>query len=490
MTNLKQLLNQSSHYLLGQILLMSAGFVSFPILTRILSVSDYGVLGIATTTISIIIAFVKLGVPSSIVRFYPEYKSKQMLPQLYSTIFFGYGAVACIVTVISCIALYFYGINLGINKKLVLLMAIIIIGTFCNVIVTSTMRAEQQTKTYNIIMVASRYSALLMSIFILVFFRKDLVGFYQGQAISILFLSSIILLIFYKKNKLSLSLYSNVTFKDTLRFGSYLSWSEIVHMMLSYADRYMIQFIIGSVALGIYTAGYNLATYVIELIMYPLFNAIDPIINRIYKEDGVLETQKFLTKTFSTFLIFVLPVCFGFAATGKDLIYLLASDKFAEAEKVMLYIVVGNAIYSCQGVLNAGLFLNKKTHVIMKVKLITCVINISLNYFLIPINGIVGAAQATLATYIIYIVLITWLSFKEISFNIEYNRICGFTIASVIMYFVIQFVSTPYLTLTLFLKVAIGVIIYLILLISIDSIARNYLLNFVTPLRKRNCEKY
>ena len=70
--------------MVGQGLVMAAGFISFPILTRVLSIEDYGLLGLISTTLFIAIAITKLGAPSSIVRFYPEYESKGTLTDFYS----------------------------------------------------------------------------------------------------------------------------------------------------------------------------------------------------------------------------------------------------------------------------------------------------------------------------------------------------------------------------------------------------------------------
>ncbi len=79
MSEIKKLFSQSSHYLVGQALLMGIGFISFPILTRIFSVSDYGILGLITSTVAIIGAIVKLGFPPSIVRYFNDYKTANKL---------------------------------------------------------------------------------------------------------------------------------------------------------------------------------------------------------------------------------------------------------------------------------------------------------------------------------------------------------------------------------------------------------------------------
>lgn len=90
MSDLTKLFKQSSHYLVGQSLVMAAGFISFSILIRVFSVDDYGILGLISTTTIIIQAITKQGFPNSIVRFFTEFKIKNNLAEFRLTIFIGY----------------------------------------------------------------------------------------------------------------------------------------------------------------------------------------------------------------------------------------------------------------------------------------------------------------------------------------------------------------------------------------------------------------
>ena len=105
MSDIKTLLKQSSHYLTGRIFLMAAGLISFPILTRIFSVSDYGILGLITTTLLIATAITKLGLPNAIVRFYAEFKTERRLTDFYSTIFSGSLLAAAVVAALFVVSI-------------------------------------------------------------------------------------------------------------------------------------------------------------------------------------------------------------------------------------------------------------------------------------------------------------------------------------------------------------------------------------------------
>ena len=124
MSEIKTLLNQSSHYFAGHVAIMAVGFISFPILTRIFSVSDYGILGLITTTLLIAIAISKLGYPGFIVQCYAEFKAKNEIKRFYSTVFISALGIAGSFALVFYIALQFIP-NRILDKSAVSILSLI-----------------------------------------------------------------------------------------------------------------------------------------------------------------------------------------------------------------------------------------------------------------------------------------------------------------------------------------------------------------------------
>ena len=92
MSEIETLLKQSSHYFTGYIFSLAAGFISFPILTRIFSVNDYGIMNLISITLVFVTAISKLGINKGANRFYEEFnlnKRPQPLETFYATFFWG-----------------------------------------------------------------------------------------------------------------------------------------------------------------------------------------------------------------------------------------------------------------------------------------------------------------------------------------------------------------------------------------------------------------
>src|SRR5690606_41203737 len=63
------------HYLrysTASVLVMAAGLISFPVLTRLLDNTQYGILGYYETWVMMAVAVAKLGAQHAIIRFYPH----------------------------------------------------------------------------------------------------------------------------------------------------------------------------------------------------------------------------------------------------------------------------------------------------------------------------------------------------------------------------------------------------------------------------------
>jgi len=482
LSEIKTLMHQSSHFFAGQILIMAAGFISFPILTRIFSLGDYGILGIITTTVLIATAVAKLGLPGWIVQFYAEFKLNKRLDSFQSTILIS--SVGCAATV----AILFYVLGHLFRSKifeknivnLIPIVSMIIFTSCTSDILTSFLRAEQRTKLYNLVAIIRRYGALTLGILLALFIVKGLYGFYFGQVLTGIVVLSFLIFISAKRQKISVRNFSTGVFRDSIRFGLPMVGGEMGHLILNYADRYLVQLYLGSISLGLYIAGYNLSTYVTEMFMYPINYAMTPIYMNILVKKGEEETRKFFTRAFRYFLMIMVAVVFGFIAIGKDLISILAGSRYLEAYSVLPYVVIGQSIYACSIILNNGLFIKKKTHVVMYVISVAGLLNIGLNIISIPRFGILGAAQATLISNTFYTVVITYFAFKEFKFEIDYPHILLYVFVAAVMYLVIGLIDRGSPFGNLVTKIPVGVVFYVMGILVLDTDVRGAIVRLIS----------
>jgi len=486
MSDIKKLFKHSSHYFTGHVLIMLASFISFPILTRVFSVEEYGIFGLVSVTVFILVAISKFGAQYSAVRYYNEYKigGNEKLTTYYTTFltqsFLFAFTVALLFLLLSKMFSKF--ISDPLLKDLIWIVAILSITGSLIIRLTNFIRVEQKTKLYNVIEVIRRYSRLGLGLFFVFYFSKTLKYFFSGQILIDVLVISILIYFLFLRNKINFRNFSSSLFKKSIYYGLPLLMMELATLFFRFIDRYLIQFKLTTEALGIYTVGANLSQYVQEVVFLPISLAIFPLYMEIWTNEGKEKVELFLSKTVDYLLLLCIPIVFGVCAVGKELVVFLASNKFEQAYKIIPYIITGTMIWGFYPIFAAGLYIQKKTKVLALTIFLTSCLNIVLNLILIPIWGIKGSAVSILISYVTLTIVIVNISFKYIKLDINLLNIVRYSAASIIMFLVIYNIVISNNIISIIIKSLVGTVVYLTLIMLFDHKIRELFHNI---LRKK-----
>lgn len=441
MTSLRKFFIHYSHFVTGQALTLLLGLISFPLLTRILTREEYGIVGLVTTTLFFMVALAKAGLSDGIVRYYKEYSESADKRTVFCSTVFLRGMI------LSSCALLLYltvfpRIRGYLNIKAEYLVCFMIMGAYLfirpmNIIVLNLLRVSDRTIFYNLINLLAKITSIGASLLLFLYVIKTFYSFFIGLVVSELFVSILLFYWFFSNFKLNFNRVSRDLAAQLIRFGIPLLVSEVSYLILSYADRYMIAAYQGEDTLGLYSVGYNLASYISDLIMFSLSYAVVPIYVNLYETEGREKTEEFLQKCMHYLLIAIIPIWFGYFGVSKDLFVALASNKYSEAAAFSPVILLGSLLLGMNNIFNAGLYLTKKSKVILAIMLSGAAINILLNMALIPLYGVMGAAMATLAACFVMMTMTVLLSFRYIKVKISLNSLVYYLALSAAMYFVV-----------------------------------------------------
>lgn len=483
MNEIKKLFTQSSHYFYAQIITMVTHLVSFPILTRLLSISDYGYLGLLTSTIFLMIALSKSGLQNSFVRFYSDYIDNKKRPDIYyTTFFFGPLLISLMVVMLYLAVIHLLSYFLLVEERLVKLLFLISFIILCKgiyMLFMSFWRAEQRTKIYNGFLVFATYLNLIFGIIFLLFFSKNLEGLLIGYLVAEIISSTIIFYLLFRDygNHIKLRSFSIPFFKESLFYGLPLLGMEFTNFMLTCGDRYMIIYLMNSEALGLYSAASNLSSSAASCLTFPITFAIVPLIIKTWTTQGKKNTQQFLARSLKYFFMIALPIIFGIIAIGKYLLAFLAGTKYLSSYMIIPYITTGTIIFGMSNIFNAGLLIKKKSIILMLLTIGAGLVNVVLNFILIKAMGILGAAVATFISYAVLLLSITAFSFKYLSFTVDFFSLARYLVYSLIMYMGINFIDTGHPLINLVLKILLGIIIYAFLIFSLEYEIRENILS-------------
>ena len=337
-------------------------------------------------------------------------------------------------------------------------------------------RADNRGKLYSIFIVVKKYSGLFLALLIVFHFMRNLRGLFLGFALSDALMLAFLFLLFL--NKMKLSRISLPFLKEAVKYSFPLIWMELSTMILSFGDRYLIQFFFGYDSVGIYSAGYNLTNMAQSFLTTPLRLAITPVYLQIWNREGKRETVHFLSNSLDYYFMLAVPMMVGMIWFGREIITVLATSKFQESATVIPYIIIPLILHGANVIYGAGFFIQKKTQILMFLALIAGVINIGLNIILIPRFGILGAAYATLVAYLLLSMLIAVNSYKFLKIKLQVRRLLTYLFLSFFTMTTLSFCSIRNIW-DLLLMIALGIIVYSSGILVVDARIRRKALSIL-----------
>ena len=464
--------------------------MSLPILTRVFSKSQYGIFGLVTITIFILIAFAKLGLQHSSIRFYQEFntgKREQGVSVFYSTLFWGSLVSSIVISLIFILGiLAFKQLFPSKMGTVIWLIPPLVVSGSMFIRLNNFIRTEQKTVLFNLMGVVRRYSSLGFGLALVFLISKQVHVFYIGLLLAEILIVAFLVSRLFGQGVIKFKSFHIPFLKESVRYGLPLIFLELSSFFLKFSDRYLIQWFLGSAAVGVYTVGANLSQHVVDVVCVPVAYAISPMYMELWTKEGKEKTGKFVSEATNYLIMIALPIIFGFYAMRREIVVMLASNKFADASSIIPFILIGVAIWEFYPLLSAGLFIHKKTKNLAMVTIFTGALNVALNILLIPKFGIVGAAVASLICYIFTIFLIILSSFRYLKVEFYIHRVLRYLAASFFMWLVINWLPFKQQIRFLPLTIIIGLLTYSLLIFIADGSLRG---QFVTIIKDRRVKK-
>jgi len=390
----------ATHYLrysTGSALVIMAGLVSFPVLTRLLDNTQYGILGYYDTWLLMAVAIGKLGAQHAIMRFYPHGGDAQRLRAFSTNLFYLPLAISLGLWAAVGLGVIVIDLATGARQSGVfwLVAAAAPLMVFASLVET-VLRVTENSRLVTFTRVGWRWLELVLMLGAVVLLQHSAFAAYGGKLAA-----AVLVIVFYARWMrdnlgFSRSALDPASLREGLVYGLPLVANEIVAVALVTLDRLMIKGIMGDfAAVGIYSIGASLAMQVNVFMNLAVFEAFTPMANRLYMTEGAaavraLKARVLLPMTYAAVGIAALLWCFG-----TDVIIALSGS--AKAASGPVFAMVG-MVYALQPVLlvaGYGLLLEKRTVKVLSLMCGSLAVNATLNLLWIPTYGVMGAVYAT-----------------------------------------------------------------------------------------------
>jgi len=191
-----------------------------------------------------------------------------------------------------------------------------------------------------------------------------------------------------------------------LSFGAPLVPAFILGKVLDVSDRYLIDAIHGTGAVGIYSANYALAALPLELVTLAVSTAAAALVPNTWESEGRVATERLISRITRMFALAAFPVVAMLCTLSRELSEILLSPANAAGSDVIPFVSVGGLLVGLQWIAQRGLQLTHRTGAILRYYVIAGSANVVGNLVLIPRYGYIAAAWTTVGSYALLLGLI------------------------------------------------------------------------------------
>lgn len=479
------ILSRIGHYAIAKGVVMAAGLVSFPILTRVLSPAEYGIMGLVITLLNLTIGVSKLGLQFSTVRLWAQYdegdegRQRFILSFFCATLLAGL-AVVLLYDVVTAVLRPWIGAELTffilLSSPLVAVRALSAFGH-------ALLNARQWSRPYAVFEVLNAYAAMILAVLGATVIIGGLKGYYVGLLSGEGLILVALMIYILRGTRLTRANLSFSMVREAVLFGVPMAIYEMAGVLFFTGDRFIILWLAGKSRLGFYTVAHNLSMYIHMLFAMPVMMTVTPAATSLYEKEGPAAASEFLGRAFRWFFLFAGVAVAGMTAIRHDLIDLLASEKFMPGADMVPILLAGLLMSGAREILGCGMFLKKRPWLMAGLLILGAGFNAGLNIVLIPLLNIEGAALATLVAQLAMVLAFWVLGSRLVSVSLDLLSLGKYTLCAAIMAVALYYVDPGPGALRLVLRMGIGALIFGGILLALDSEARAMAAKVMRKLR-------
>ena len=398
----RKYLHNSAWMLLEQTLRMFSGVFIGIYMARYLGPEQFGILSYILAISAFFITIARMGMDSVLVReltTQPESKEK-----LLGTAFWMMmtASLICYLILLTLTA--------ATNEILEIKILTIIIGTsilftpglLFDYLYQSEIRAKRSTYAKTFALIITSLLKLL-----LIYQKSDLLWFGIVSVLEQAVLATFLLVSFITTHRFNFTNKFSASYAKVLFSSAWpiilASLAVLIYMRI---DQIMIREMLGLEEVGLYSAaGKLLSAWIV--VPYTVSISLLPAIVKL-KQDSPKEYEKRLTQIFSATIWLCIIVSLFVTIFGEYLIVLTFGESYRESVAVATLLMWSSVFISIGSISGRYFTVEKMERKIAFRTVFSAIVNVILNFILIPLYGIKGAALATLITNFVSNYFLDW----------------------------------------------------------------------------------
>ena len=445
--SIKNLGKESLIYGTGHVIARLVTFFLLPFYTHVFSPEEYGVVSLAYAFMGFSLMFYRYGMDTALMKYSVQLTGEDRTSHISSIYILQLISAVVFSAILFFVSEHISGPVLGVKNPdwIVIISGILILDNLWNHHVL-LLRAENKAVPFILFNLGN---VILTMVFNIIFIIKWGLGI-EGVLLANLSASSIIFIISLPViiKRISVFQVKSKVIKDIIKFGLPFLPAGIFTMIMELSNRYILDWLQGTHAVGIFSAGYKLGIFGLIVVMGFNMGWTPYFLKRIKRDNAKVEFS-YIASLFIGLLGFVVviisiwvPEIIRFNIGSNYLI----GENFWAAENIISVVLIGYFFFGFYVIQLPGIYATEITNWIPIFRAIGATTNIALNIFLIPKYGALGSAWATVIAFFImsltvfiklfniYYVKYNWLA---LCYPLFYMSVLFFPIESLLSRFLI-----------------------------------------------------
>lgn len=379
--------------------------------TSVMSGEEYSIASNLTETATLLLPLISLSIGDAVFRFGmdKDLNQKTVFTNGFAAFLMGCLLFAGVVPIL-CAIPYMQGREW--------LVVTYVIAAALHTICSQFLRAQGKFKLYAVQGLVNTALTIACNVIFLIPLELSYVGYVLSVAVADL-LSTLFMVLCGKLWKyFDPRAVQKSVLLDMLKYSVPMIPAAIFWWITNVSDRYMVTYFWGDGVNGLYSASYKIPTLI--MVLSGIF--INAWRNSAVDEKDSIDNAAFYERVFGAFSSVVFILGGGIIAFSQVITYLMFAPSFHSAWVYIPVLTISMVFFNLVSFLGSLYVVEKKSMLSMLTSLAGAGLNVALNLLLIPTRlGAMGAAIATMASYLLCFVLRAWTTRKIKPFRMNYG---------------------------------------------------------------------
>ena len=423
-------------YSIGNLFSRFIGFILLPFYSHLIPVNDFANYALIMSSYAIMSAVYQGGLFAGFSKYYIENDDinagKRLFTSVFNTIF--------IISLIISITITIFSKNVSSvilnSDKYSSLIVIAVWMLFFDTLFFTVLHLLKTQEISRKVVISTSFAAImnfLLNLYFVFYLQINIKGILLAQLISGVLGFAIVLPVLSKNY---LPGFDKDVLKKILWFSFPLLIAGIFSTLVDVIDRFILDHMLDKTAVGIYSFSYRIAM-IMNVFVISFRTAWTPVSIRLY--NSKVSFSKYFGTSFSRLVSFSILIILVVSLLIDDLFsfqimgFEFFNPKYQPGIIIIPFVLLGYAFSGIVSFYSVYPYVTGKSRHFLISDVLTFVINVILNYLLIPVWGITGAAIATTLSFAVSVIYLRFIS-KEIKIIYQKKELAVIVLSGIVFF--------------------------------------------------------